>query len=155
MYLSKSPLRGDSKKYTKRMFFLKNNKGISIKKTRSADFCADRIDVITNFAVITNVVIKRVHCTQLDSRYVFRPFFLSFRLVSITTASAAYPTLEIFVRVSFNKNVWFAKLSLRNVCCDTVGTTLLSAHAVLNDFLPKHTLCFGLMRIGSKHIYDR
>ena len=25
-------------------------------------FCADRIDVITNFAVITNVVIKRVHC---------------------------------------------------------------------------------------------
>ena len=29
---------------------------------RSADFCADRIDVITNFAVITNDVIKRVHC---------------------------------------------------------------------------------------------
>ena len=34
-----------------------------MKKTRSADFCADRIDVITKFAVITNVVIKRVHCT--------------------------------------------------------------------------------------------
>ena len=39
------------------------------KNTRSADFCADRIDVITNFAVltyfdvITNAVIKRVHCT--------------------------------------------------------------------------------------------
>ena len=33
-----------------------------MKNTRSADFCADRIDVITNFAVITNVVIKRVHC---------------------------------------------------------------------------------------------
>ena len=31
------------------------------KNTRSADFCADRIDVITNFAVITNAVIKRVH----------------------------------------------------------------------------------------------
>ena len=28
---------------------------------RSADFGADQIDVITNFAVITNVVIKRVH----------------------------------------------------------------------------------------------
>ena len=25
-------------------------------------FCADQIDVITNFAVITNVVIKRVYC---------------------------------------------------------------------------------------------
>ena len=32
------------------------------KNTRSADFYADRIDVITNFAVKTNVVIKRVHC---------------------------------------------------------------------------------------------
>ena len=38
--------------------------GISIKKnTRSTIFCADQIDVITNFAVITNVIIKRVHCT--------------------------------------------------------------------------------------------
>ena len=36
--------------------------GISMKNTRSADFCADQIDVITNFAVIKNVVIKRVHC---------------------------------------------------------------------------------------------
>ena len=35
------------------------------KNTRSADFCADRIDVITNFAVITNVVIKRVRCTLM------------------------------------------------------------------------------------------
>ena len=32
------------------------------KYTRSADFYADRIDVIKNFAVITNVVLKRVHC---------------------------------------------------------------------------------------------
>ena len=30
-----------------------------------ADFCADRIDVITNFAVITNAVIKRDHCILL------------------------------------------------------------------------------------------
>ena len=37
--------------------FLKNNMGLSMKNTRSADFCADRIDVITNFAVITNIVI--------------------------------------------------------------------------------------------------
>ena len=36
--------------------------GLSIKNTRFAVFCADRIDVITNFAVITNVIIKRVHC---------------------------------------------------------------------------------------------
>ena len=27
--------------------------------TRSADFCADKIDLIMNFAVISNVVIKR------------------------------------------------------------------------------------------------
>ena len=43
--------------------FLKNNMGISMKNARSADLCADRIDVITNFAVITNVIIKRVHST--------------------------------------------------------------------------------------------
>ena len=34
-----------------------------MKNTQSTDFCADQIDVIMNFAVITNVVIKRVHCT--------------------------------------------------------------------------------------------
>ena len=33
-----------------------------MKNTRYADVCADQIDVITNFAVITNVVIKRFHC---------------------------------------------------------------------------------------------
>ena len=32
---------------------------ISMKNTGSADFCANQIDVITNFAVITNGVIKR------------------------------------------------------------------------------------------------
>ena len=31
------------------------------KKTQSAAFCADQIDVITNFAAIKNVVLKRVH----------------------------------------------------------------------------------------------
>ena len=38
--------------------------GISIKNTRAADFCADKIDGITNFVVIANVVIKRAHCTS-------------------------------------------------------------------------------------------
>ena len=33
-----------------------------MKNTRSADFCADQIGVIANFAVIMNVVIIRVHC---------------------------------------------------------------------------------------------
>ena len=28
-------------------------------------FCADRTDVITNFAVITNAVIKRVDCIRM------------------------------------------------------------------------------------------
>ena len=36
-----------------------------MKQKRSAEFCTDRIGVITNFAVITNVVIKRVHCIPL------------------------------------------------------------------------------------------
>ena len=39
------------------------------KKKRSADFCLDRIDVITNFAVITNMVIKRVLCTMTERAY--------------------------------------------------------------------------------------
>ena len=40
-----------------------------MKKKRSADFCADQIDVITNFAVIMNVIIKRVHVYVLLSNY--------------------------------------------------------------------------------------
>ena len=43
-------------------FFLKNNMEISMKNIQSADFCADQIDIITNSAIIMNVVIKRVHC---------------------------------------------------------------------------------------------
>ena len=43
--------------------------GISIKNTRSAVFCADQIDVIMNFAVITSVVIKRVHCMSCCSLF--------------------------------------------------------------------------------------
>ena len=38
------------------------------KNTRSADFCADQIDVVTSFAVITNVAIKRVHCITLKAK---------------------------------------------------------------------------------------
>ena len=56
MYLLKSPRR-------KKLHETANEKN-----TRSANFCADQIDVITKFAVITNVVIKRVHC--IDSGHV-------------------------------------------------------------------------------------
>ena len=42
--------------------------GISLKKYMIHCFCADQIDVITNFAVITNVVLKRVHCIGLPLR---------------------------------------------------------------------------------------
>ena len=38
-----------------------------MKKYTIRRFCADRIDVITNFAVITNVVIKRVQCIGLKT----------------------------------------------------------------------------------------
>ena len=33
-----------------------------MKNTQSTDICADQIDIIPNFAVTTNIVIKRVHC---------------------------------------------------------------------------------------------
>ena len=36
-----------------------------MKNTRSAYLCADQTDVIMNLAVVTNVVIKRVHCISL------------------------------------------------------------------------------------------
>ena len=36
-----------------------------MKNIPSADFCADQIDVIANFAAITNVVINRVHCKKI------------------------------------------------------------------------------------------
>ena len=45
--------------------FLKNKMEISRKNTLSADFCEDQIDVTTDFAVITNVIIKRVHCSLI------------------------------------------------------------------------------------------
>ena len=41
--------------------FPKEYKILPIKKKRSLIFCADRIDVIANFAVVTNAVIKKVH----------------------------------------------------------------------------------------------
>ena len=39
--------------------------GLAIKIHDPLIFCADQIDVITNFAAITYAVIKRVHCTLL------------------------------------------------------------------------------------------
>ena len=42
---------------SKTYVFPKNNTGLSTKYTRSADFCADRIDVITNVVVITNFAV--------------------------------------------------------------------------------------------------
>ena len=62
-----------------------------MKNTRFANFCADRIDVITNFAVITNAVIKMAHCIicrgpitalQVD-RYTLRGSHFHFHFVSI------------------------------------------------------------------------
>ena len=39
---------------------------VNEKNTKSTDFYADQIDVITNFAVIRNAVIKRFHCTCIS-----------------------------------------------------------------------------------------
>ena len=60
MYLLELPRRGNSNKYPKRTFSQEPHGNVNEKKTRSANFCADQIDFITNFAVITNVVINRV-----------------------------------------------------------------------------------------------
>ena len=65
MYLLESPRRGDSNKKTKRIFSGRIKWETNENKPRSADFCADRIEVITKFAVVTNVVIKRVHCKRI------------------------------------------------------------------------------------------
>ena len=75
MYLLESPRRGDSNKYTERMFFLKHNMGISMKKYTIRYFCADQFDVITNFALITNVIAERVHCTCINLPAVVFTFF--------------------------------------------------------------------------------
>ena len=68
MYLLESLRRGDSNKYPKRVFSRRITWDCQRKNTRSADFCADRIDVIMSFAVITNDVIKRVLCTTINCR---------------------------------------------------------------------------------------
>ena len=66
MYLLESPRRGDSYKYQTRIFSKEYHRTVNENNTRSADFCADRIDVITNFVVLTKVVIKRAHYTMVE-----------------------------------------------------------------------------------------
>ena len=49
-----------------------------MKNTRTPDFCADQIadqiDVTTNFAIITNVVIKRAHCIAYSFIFFYSAF---------------------------------------------------------------------------------
>ena len=61
--------RGDSKNTQNVCFPEEEHGNINKNNTRSIAFCADQIGVITNFAVITNVVIKRVHC-MYTNKYV-------------------------------------------------------------------------------------
>ena len=53
-----------------------------MKNTPSADFWEDRIDVITNFTVITNVVLKKIHCKLIQSMvltsHILSPQLLSY-----------------------------------------------------------------------------
>ena len=65
MYLLESHRRGDSTQYPKCMFSQRITWDCQWKDTRCADFCADRIDIITDFAVIMNIVIKRGHCNTI------------------------------------------------------------------------------------------
>ena len=71
VYLLESPRRGCSNKYTKRMFSWTIIWKCQWKNTWSADFCADQNDVIMNFAVITNVIIKRVHSSIKSFFFLF------------------------------------------------------------------------------------
>ena len=76
---------------SKTYVFLKNNRGLSMKTTRTADFCADRIDVITNFAVITNAVVKRVHCSYIAGLSQFlRVYVLFLKLVGFVICSVGF-----------------------------------------------------------------
>ena len=52
---------GQFYKILKTYVFLKNNFGIPMQKYTIRLFWVDQIDVITNYAVITNVVIKTGH----------------------------------------------------------------------------------------------
>ena len=71
--------------------FLKNNMGLSMKNTRTADFCADRMDVITNFAVITITVVKRVHCSYIAGLSQFLRVFVFFlTLVGFAICSVGF-----------------------------------------------------------------
>ena len=63
--------------------FLTNKMEKSMKKRRSADFCADQIDAITNFAVITNVFIKRVHCIKVHSSLLSQYFHGASQIIKI------------------------------------------------------------------------
>ena len=65
LYLLESPRQGDSYKYQQSMFSLRITWDCHWKNIQSANFCTSRIDVITNFAVITNAVIKSDHCTRM------------------------------------------------------------------------------------------
>ena len=68
-----------------------------MKNTRSADFCGDQIDVIMNIAVITNVVIKRVHCIIVMDDFE-RPFCYLCRKKRVVTQLGQTETLVIRAR---------------------------------------------------------
>ena len=51
------------------------------KKARSADFCVGQIGVITTFDVITNAVIKMVHCITMGTGIGGRAIVLGYLLV--------------------------------------------------------------------------
>ena len=52
------------RKTTKQQCLPKEKHGSVNEKIHDPLFCADRIDVITNFVIITNAVIKRVYCNK-------------------------------------------------------------------------------------------
>ena len=86
------------------------------KNTRSADFCADQIDIITNFAVITNVVIKRVHCMNIGYKPIHQ-FPLSVKTVLIFCGRRECPRSSACFKDYVRKNGYLPKLSADSTSC--------------------------------------
>ena len=71
IYLLESPHRGDSNKYPQRMFSQRITWDCQRKNKDPLIFVQTKLTFKMNFAVITGVIIKRVHCSTIlsaDSR---------------------------------------------------------------------------------------
>ena len=77
------------------VYFLKEQHGTGNEKVHDPlIFCEDQIGVITNFAIITNAVIKRVHCTMKQLWMDDLRFYVLFNSISVISGPFAPPGTE-------------------------------------------------------------